>query len=265
MKDIRELLQEGLQGFSKTQKKVAVFLLDNSSRIKEYELNDIAEATGVSRSTVLRFFKDLGFNGYRDLKQHLISLTDTSDADPLIEWILNSTEWVVKQTATSLDHKVLDEAIERCASAERLFWYGVGESGLLAEIANYRSWLMGIESSFCREMSHFTDFSYRLGSSEVLIVISLRGDGDYLYQTLEDVKNRGIFIIGLTSNRLSWLAENASLCLFPLSKGASIETRHVPMRAAYEALYNALILGTAQKRGIPFRLEDNYASTQGGG
>lgn len=262
---ILDTLQGQVHTFSKTNKKIAVFLLDNASRIREFELNDIAEATGTSRSSVLRFFKDLGFNGYRDLKQHMITSSNTQLVqEPIVQWTTESTDFVLKQTIATLDHQVLNEAIERCSKATRLFWYGVGESGLLAEVANYRCWLMGLESNFCREMSHFSDFSYRIGSSEVLIVISLRGDGDYLYETLEGLKDKDVFIIGITTNRLSWLAQHASLCLFPLSRGASIETRHIPIRAGYELIFNALILGTAQQRGIPFSLEENYPFIQGG-
>ena len=265
MEDLRHLLDDQLHKFSKAQKKVALFLLDNSSRIKEFEISDIVDQTGVSRSSIIRFFKELGFGGYRDLKQYITSSGESISNNPVVDWITDSMESVIQQTIGSLSYSDLNEAIERCSNATRVFWYGVGESGLLAEMANYRCWLMGIESGFCREMSQFTDFRHRIGPGEVLIVISLRGDGDYLYETLEGLREKGVFIIGLTSNRLSWLAKNASLCLFPISRGATIETRHVPIRAGYELAYNALILGIAHQRGIAFKLEENYATSQGGG
>lgn len=258
MDSIQGLLQDQIHSLGKTQQKVALFFLENSSRIREYELNDIAYATGVSRSSIIRFIKDLGFGGYRELKQFIISTETNEGIDPLVDWVVKSTGRVVEQTIATLEHKDLDMAIERCAKASRLFWYGVGESGVLAELANYRCWLMGLESNFCREMSLFGDIRHQLKPTDVLIVISRRGDGDYLYETLEGIKERDIFIIGVTSNRLSWLANNASVCLFPLSRGASIGSRHVPIRAGYELVHNAIILGTAQKRGIPFQLEDDH-------
>lgn len=264
MDNIQDLLQSHIHSFGKTQQKVAVFLLENSARIREYELNDIADATGVSRSSILRFIKDIGFSGYRELKQFIVSTDTQQGNDPLVDWVIGSTDHVVRQTIATLDHRDLNHAIDRCATASRLFWYGVGESGVLAELANYRCWLMGIESSFCREMSLFGDISYQIKPSEVLIVISRRGDGDYLYETLEGIKERSIFTIGVTSNRLSWLAQNASVSLFPLSQGASIGSRHVPIRAGYELVHNALILGTARKRGIQFTLDDDSALAGGG-
>ena len=265
MVEIRERLQNEIQSYSKTHQKVAIFLMENLRRIKEFELNDIAEITGVSRSSILRFFKEIGFTGYRELKQYITSSDGSQEGDPLISWVTESTELVVRQTIATLDYQTLNEAISRCAGASRIFWYGVGESGMLAELANYRCWLMGIESNFCREMSNFDGFAHMIRSSEVLIVISRRGNGDYLYEPLENIKHKNIFTIGITSNRLSWLAQNASLCLFPLSREASIGTRHVPMRAGYEMLHNALIFGTARQRGIHFRLGEDYGLIEGGG
>lgn len=252
MNEIWEYLEANLQSFNRSQKKIALFVLENPSRIKELELNEFAALSGTSRSTVLRFLQQLGYSGFREFKRHMALQPGNKGQNPVVNWLMSMSEHVVGETLAALDHEALEEAISRCAEAPRLFWYGVGESGLLAELANYRAWLMGIDSNFCREMGHFTDFSHRIKDNEVLIVISRTGDGDYLYEPLRSIKERGIYTIGITSNRVSWLADNASLCLFTISRYAKIESRYVPVRAGCEFIFNALIMGTAYKRGIPF-------------
>jgi DNA-binding MurR/RpiR family transcriptional regulator len=264
MEAIRQLLEDNLHSLNRAQQKIALFILENAARVRELELNELAEAAGVSRSSVLRFLQMLGFSGYREFRRQLAAVPQTATKNTAVAWLMQATEYVTRQTIAGIDHRAMEEAIDRCASAPRLFWYGVGESGLLAEVANYRCWLIGIDSNFCREMGHFTDFSHRIRPEEVLIVISRTGNGDYLYEPLQSITERGIFTIGITSNRLSWLAENASLCLYSLSRYAQIETRYVPVRAGCEFIYNALILGTALKRGIPFRYGED-ALPRGGG
>ena len=66
MNEIREYLEANLQSFNRSQKKIALFVLENPSRIKELELNEFAALSGTSRSTVLRFLQQLGYSGFRE-------------------------------------------------------------------------------------------------------------------------------------------------------------------------------------------------------
>ena len=42
------------------------------------ELNELAEAAGVSRSSVLRFLQMLGFSGYREFRRQLAAVPQTA-------------------------------------------------------------------------------------------------------------------------------------------------------------------------------------------
>ncbi len=253
---VGSLLQDKVHTLNDTQKKIALFLLEHPDEIKGLELNELATLTSTSRSSVLRFLQSLGFSGLRDFKQQCASFkSPTVDlGSPLLTWLSDSTDTVVKQTVAALDLQALKRAVEHCAKATRIFWYGAGESGLLAEQANYRCWLMGIDSNFCREMGNFSDFSHRIGSAEVVVVVSRSGNGDHIEKPLESIKEKNTFVIGVTTNRLSWLAQNASLCLFTTSEAACIENRRIPIRAGCELVNNALILGTGEMRNIDFQL-----------
>lgn len=253
---LHKLLQDKVHETNDTQRKIALFLLEHPDKIKGLQLKELAALTDTSRSSVLRFLQKLGFAGLRDFKKHSNEL-QKSVADigsPLLNWLSQSTDYVVKQTIATLDLQALDQAIQSCAAATRLFWYGAGESGLLAEQANYRCWLMGIDSNFCREMGNFSNFSHRIGSAEVVIIISRSGNGEHIQKPLENIKGKNIFVIGVTTNRLSHLAQNSSLCLVSFSEAVRIETRKIPIRAGCEFINNALILGTGQRRGIDFHL-----------
>ncbi|BBI52949.1 hypothetical protein HORIV_53700 [Vreelandella olivaria] len=52
------------------EQRVASFILDHFDDLAVYSAADLARLTGVSKSTVSRLFKRLGFESYRTVKDH---------------------------------------------------------------------------------------------------------------------------------------------------------------------------------------------------
>lgn len=69
MRDIRELIHSS--ELTKTQKMIARFILDNSSDACFMTSTDIAARLGVSESSVIRFSRSLGFQGFMDFQKAL--------------------------------------------------------------------------------------------------------------------------------------------------------------------------------------------------
>lgn len=69
MKDIRELIHGA--ALTKTQKIIARFILDHSSDACFMTSTDIAAKLGVSESSVIRFSRSLGFQGFMDFQKTL--------------------------------------------------------------------------------------------------------------------------------------------------------------------------------------------------
>ena len=53
---------------SANEKKLADFILDNASLIRDYSSQQIAAAVGVSQSSIVKFSQKLGYQGFPDLK-----------------------------------------------------------------------------------------------------------------------------------------------------------------------------------------------------
>ena len=89
MNEIREYLEANLQSFNRSQKKIALFVLENPSRIKELELNEFAALSGTSRSTVLRFLQQLGYSGFREFKRHMALQPGNKGQNPVVNWLMS--------------------------------------------------------------------------------------------------------------------------------------------------------------------------------
>src|SRR3990170_3037945 len=53
---------------SAIERRIADFLLDNAHLLRDYSSQQLANALGISQSSVVKFSQKLGFKGYPDLK-----------------------------------------------------------------------------------------------------------------------------------------------------------------------------------------------------
>ena len=57
--------------FTKGQRKIAQFMIDNEYKLPHMSLMDVSRAVGVSDASVLRLVRMIGFDGYNDFKNEL--------------------------------------------------------------------------------------------------------------------------------------------------------------------------------------------------
>ena len=69
MKDMKELLHSA--HLTKTQKIIAEYVLDNASEACFMTSTEIALKLGVSESSVIRFSRTIGFDGFMDFQKAL--------------------------------------------------------------------------------------------------------------------------------------------------------------------------------------------------
>src|SRR5690242_20756799 len=71
---------------SAVERRIADFVLDNSHLLRDYSSQQLANALGISQSSVVKFCQKLGFKGYPDLKYSVgeaIARADNGDAPAL--------------------------------------------------------------------------------------------------------------------------------------------------------------------------------------
>ena len=53
---------------SAIERRIADFILENSQLLRDYSSQQVANALGISQSSVVKFSQKLGYKGYPDLK-----------------------------------------------------------------------------------------------------------------------------------------------------------------------------------------------------
>lgn len=105
---------------------------------------DLSAKFGISQSSISRFCKRLGFNGYSDFRFSIYSSVSTGNVDSQN----NSLEYhdylanYIKLIAQTADYSQLDRIIEKIFSSQHLFFSGYGNSGFPALIMAFNLMLM---------------------------------------------------------------------------------------------------------------------------
>jgi len=252
-----EHLKESYHSLSRQHKVIARFLMENPSAVLSMGIAEFAEAAGVSRATLFRFCKELGFGGYTELQRSFSALRPMVKppmVSPQLEWVTTAMYDSIYYTLHNLDPVAFTQAVELLTNAKRLYWYGAGESGMMGEIANHRCWHLGIDSYVFRETLDLTNFSMLRDQECVLIFLSVSGTGPYLVKPLEMVKRENLTLIAITSSHFSPLTEAAAVTLQAASPRSTLGASIIPIKAGFEAIVNALLYETAKERGIPLEL-----------
>ncbi len=132
---------------SNAEKKVADHLLNDVENVFNKPIAQLAQEAGVSKVAWVRFCKDIGYDGLKDLKKALFAqMRDKSDesmADPfsdvrdiadtksLIEGIKHNSIRAIQDTAEMLDPDSLEKAASSILAAKSVRIFGVGASGMV--------------------------------------------------------------------------------------------------------------------------------------
>jgi len=255
-------IQETYPGMTRAQKKIARFVLRHPVEVLTMSLDGLASRTDTSRASVLRFCGKLAFDGFRELRQKMAEETVRPQDDSMLSWCMATSEQCVRDTFAALDRQQFKKAVNRCAGARRLVWYGIAESGFLAEIGNHKCMHLGIDAVCSREENHFLDLMSGLSSDDAVVIISQSGKGihaetvaNYLRVPVERCRAQDVYTVGISSDRLSWLSRHVDDGFFAQSKCIRANGNPVVIKAGFEALVSTLAVEIGRFQGVHLTID----------
>ncbi|OFE13261.1 transcriptional regulator [Pseudohongiella acticola] len=202
IKERRELLR-------KSERKVADFVIDNTSAVLGMRIVDVAARADVSEPTVVRFCRALDFDGFQSFKlqlaQHLganssysqFSVDDRDTVADLSHKVFDSTIGSLLTVRDQLDPTALEQAIAAINEANRVEFYGFGASGSVASDAQHKFFRLQLSSTAYTDphIQHMSAIS--LSPKDVVVAISQSGRTKALIQSVELALEAGATVVGL--------------------------------------------------------------------
>lgn len=253
-----ELLENGMNEFSKGQKKIAQFILTQYEKAAYITAAKLGKSVGVSESTVVRFASELGYDGYPAMQkavremiktrltaaQRLRSTAERIKKDDMVTSVLESDMENIKLTIDEIDREVLSKITDAVISAKNVYIVGVRSSAALAGFLNFylnliRSNVRLVQSATASELF---EQIFRIEKGDVLIGISFPR---YSKRTLNAVcyaKDREATVVGITDSKTAPVAQAADFCLTAKSDMISVVDSLVAPLSVINALLVSICL-----------------------
>ena len=259
-KSVLQTIRAGMDSFSKGQKRIAAFILDNYDRAAFMTAAKLGETASVSESTVVRFAAELGYDGYPDMQKALQELirgrltsiqriqvsrdqmTGSDILGSVMQRDMNSIHDVIER----LDREEFERVVDKLLNAKHIYILGVRSSSFLAGYLNFYLHLIFknvtlVQSSAAGEIY---EQLVHIGPGDVLVSISFPRYSKMAIHAVEFACRRGGDVVAVTDSPMSPMYKMASASLLASSDMISF----VDSMAAPLSLLNALILAVGQQR-----------------
>ncbi len=259
-KSVLQTIRAGMDSFSKGQKRIAAFILDNYDRAAFMTAAKLGETASVSESTVVRFAAQLGYDGYPDMQKALQELirgrltsiqriqvsrdqmTGSDILGSVMQRDMNSIHDVIER----LDREEFERVVNKLLNAKHIYILGVRSSSFLAGYLNFYLHLIFknvtlVQSSAAGEIY---EQLVHIGPGDVLVSISFPRYSKMAIHAVEFACRRGGDVVAVTDSPMSPMYKMASASLLASSDMISF----VDSMAAPLSLLNALILAVGQQR-----------------
>lgn len=204
------------ENFTPTENQLAEYILAHNREVMGMSLDELSENAYVSKSTIIRFCKKLGFKGHKELCIELarevnsfllqsdeeISAKDFFNANDnknsIAERLLAMSYRSMNETFQNLNIENIYDAAKEIYNANRVFIFGLKNYYPVSLDLQLKLIQIKKDASIISGPGTLVDGAAALNSNCVVIIISYEGKGDTLVQACQSLKEKNIPIILLT-------------------------------------------------------------------
>ena len=205
-----------LPSLAPAEQRVGRLVLADPHSFARLPVRELAEKANVSKPTVVRFCRSMGYDGLADFKLKLAGnvaegvpyvhrsvYADDKTADVLVKVIDNSVAAFL-QYRNAASPQAVEQAVQAIVDTwrkkKRLEIYGVGNSGVVAQDAQHKFLRLGISSHASSDTHLQVIGATMLAQGDCAILISNSGRTKDLLEVAQIAKNNGATIIAITSS-----------------------------------------------------------------
>lgn len=266
---ILPILRSVYQDLTKSEQRIASYIMENAARIMEQTIPELAGNTKSSEITISRFCKKLGFSGLQALKIALAAelsnagemefreIGDKDTEEQVAAKVFQNIMDGLQDTLKILDFQQVAKAVQVLQKARRVAVYGYGNSATVCQDIETRFMRFGMVIQAYADMSQQLTSASLLTKEDVVIAVSHTGATIKLLEAVRVAKRAGAAIIVITSYAQSNLAKLGDVVLTGMGREVHYSSESVASRLIHMAITD--VLYTAMARSNPESYHDNIA------
>ncbi len=209
---------------SPAERRVAQVALHDPRGFATQPIGRLAERAGVSKPTVLRFCRSLGFAGLPPFKHELAAqlpgglpyvhrALDAADhPHDVVSKLIDAALAAISEFRASVSAAAVMAAAERIGHARRIECFGVGNSGIVAQDAQHKLFQLGLNAHASCDPHVQVMAATQLGAGDCVLAISNSGRSRDVLEALAIASAQGAATIAITASGTP-LAQAAQILL----------------------------------------------------
>jgi RpiR family transcriptional regulator, carbohydrate utilization regulator len=214
-----ERIRASIPALPPAEQRVAKVLLADPRSFATLPVTELAERAHVSKPTVVRFCRSVGYDGLADFKLKLAGSVnegvpfvhravddDDKAGDIVVKVVDNAVAALLRYrnaaAAQSVERAIvaLAEAGARSGEGARIEFYGVGNSGIVAQDAQHKFFRLGVNAHAVSDGHVQVMSATMLKPGDVAVVISNSGRSRDLMDVADIARKRGATVISITAS-----------------------------------------------------------------
>lgn len=213
--------------------KVAEAVLAQPQATLYQSITELAEASGSSEASVMRFCREQGYTGFQDFKLALAKELaseerDNGAAEPAddIQRLVETAVIALRETEQLIVREDVAKAAEKLLAAQAIECFGVAASAVTAQYLAYKMSRVGIHSRAIADAHLATMAAGTATRGTAHVIISSSGSTVDSVGVAKRARSQGAFVLGISNRSKSPLAAVCDLTLIaswpetPLTGGA---------------------------------------------
>ena len=269
---IVERIKAALPALPPAEQRVAKLLIADARAFASLPVSELADRAHVSKPTVVRFCRSVGYDGLADFKLKLAGSVnegvpfvhrsvdeDDKPGDLIVKVVDNAVAALLHYRNDATSH-AFDRAIvaltEAARNGKRIEFYGVGNSGIVAQDAQHKLFRLGVNTAACSDGHVQLMRATMVKPGDCAVIISNSGRSRDLLDAAEIARKKGAttIIITASGSPLAALAQSPGQVLLAVDHPEDFD-RYSPMvsRLLHLIAIDILTTGVALQLGQNLR------------
>src|SRR3954469_25260737 len=200
-------IRASLPALPPAEQRVAKLLLQDARAFASLPVTELADRSHVSKPTVVRFCRSVGYDGLADFKLKLAGSVnegvpfvhravdeDDKPQDIIVKVVDNAVAALLHYRNDAASH-AFERAIEALAESarhnKRIEFYGVGNSGIVAQDAQHKFFRLGVNTAANSDGHVQVMSATMLGLGDCAVIISNSGRSRDLLDVADIARRKG--------------------------------------------------------------------------
>ena len=205
-----------LPSLAPAEQRVGKLVLADPRAFANLPITELADRAHVSKPTVVRFCRSVGYDGLSDFKLKLAGSVsegvpfvhrsvdvDDKTADVLVKVIDNTVAAFLKyrnDASSFAIQKATDALAAAAANGKRIEFFGVGNSGIVAQDAQHKFFRLGVNTVAYSDGHMQVMSASMMGPGDCVVVISNSGRTRDLMDAVDIARKNGATTIVITAS-----------------------------------------------------------------